>query len=180
MVTQFKWRIRDPTGPVLNSYPACEPSCSCSSPAGTGFHSRCGRRWCCTWRSTRSLWGWTCSLPTVAGGTEAGTENGTCCVSEGQQDRIWAGHNADPGQADTRSKHKWKHINQMKNRSISTTMATDKVGKLRAALSVTWQADVMQNVTDAGLVPGRKQNTMGLETGSEDTVKYVVSDRTPQ
>lgn len=60
------------------------------------------------------------------------------------------------------------------------TMATDKVGKFRAALSVTWQADVMQNVTDAGLVPGRKQNTMGLETGSEDTVKYVVSDRTPQ
>lgn len=60
------------------------------------------------------------------------------------------------------------------------TMATDKVGKFRAALSVTRQADVMQNVTDAGLVPGRKQNTMGLETGSEDTVKCVVSDRTPQ
>lgn len=60
------------------------------------------------------------------------------------------------------------------------TMATDKVGQFRAAFSVTWQADVMHNVTDAGLVPGRKQNTMGLETGSEDTVKYVVSDRTPQ
>lgn len=60
------------------------------------------------------------------------------------------------------------------------TMATDTVGQFRPALSVTWQADVMQNVTDAGLVPGRKQNTMGLEAGSQETVKYVVSDRTPQ
>lgn len=60
------------------------------------------------------------------------------------------------------------------------TMATDTVGKFRPALSGTWQADVMQDVTDAGLVPGRKQNTMGLETGSQETVKYGVSDRTPQ
>lgn len=49
------------------------------------------------------------------------------------------------------------------------TMATDTVSdtarKFRAVLSVTRQA-VMQNVTDAGLVPSRKQNTMGLETGS--------------
>lgn len=74
-----------------------------------------------------------------------------------------------------------KSINKIKkNRSISMTMATDTVGKFRPALSVTWQADVMQDVTDAGLVPGRKQNTMGLETGSQETVKYVVSDRTPQ
>lgn len=38
----------------------------------------------------------------------------------------------------------------------------------------------MQNITDAGLVPGRKQNTMGLETSFRELVKYVVSDRTPQ
>ena len=39
----------------------------------------------------------------------------------------------------------------------------------------------MQNITDAGLVPGRKQNTMGIETGLiENLLKYVDSDRTPQ
>lgn len=63
------------------------------------------------------------------------------------------------------------------------TMATDTVSntvrKVRPVLSVTRQA-VMQNVTDAGLVPGRKQNTMGLETGSRLTVNYIVSDGTPQ
>lgn len=42
------------------------------------------------------------------------------------------------------------------------------------------QADIMQNITDARLVPGRKQNTMGLETSLGEIVKYVVSDRTPQ
>lgn len=42
------------------------------------------------------------------------------------------------------------------------------------------QADIMQNVTDAGLFPGRKQNTMGLETSVGEIVKYVLSDRTPQ
>lgn len=42
------------------------------------------------------------------------------------------------------------------------------------------QADIMQNITDAGLVPGRKQNTMGLETSLGEIVKYVLSDRTPQ
>lgn len=46
------------------------------------------------------------------------------------------------------------------------------------------QADIMQNVTDAGLVPGKKQTTMGLEINLRErelkSVKYVVSDRTPQ
>lgn len=64
--------------PVLNSYQACEPSCSCSSPAGTGFHSQCGTRWCCMWRSIQSLWEWTCSLPKAVGGTEAERANSTC------------------------------------------------------------------------------------------------------
>lgn len=38
----------------------------------------------------------------------------------------------------------------------------------------------MQNITDAGLVPGKKQNTMGLETSLREIVKYPVLDRTPQ
>lgn len=40
----------------------------------------------------------------------------------------------------------------------------------------------MQNITNAGLVPGRKQSTMGIETGLIEIFKilYVVSDRTPQ
>lgn len=39
------------------------------------------------------------------------------------------------------------------------------------------QADVMQNGTDAGLVPGRRQNTMGLQAdfGGENFIyKYVL------
>lgn len=85
-VKQDKFCLCDVTRPSANSYPACEPSCSCSSPAGTGSHSRCGRRWCCRWRSTRSRWEWTCSPPTAAGGTEAATANGTRCVSDGRRD----------------------------------------------------------------------------------------------
>lgn len=77
----------------------------------------------------------------------------------------------------------FKPINEIKDGSISMTMATDTVSntvrKVRPVLSVTRQA-VMQNVPDAGLVPGRKQNTMGLETGSRLTVNYNVSDGTPQ
>ena len=40
----------------------------------------------------------------------------------------------------------------------------------------------MQNITNVGLVPGRKQSTMGIETGLIEICKiqYVVSDRTPQ
>lgn len=36
------------------------------------------------------------------------------------------------------------------------------------------QADVMQNGTDAGLVPGRRQNTMGLETSLGETFKICT------
>lgn len=133
------------------------------------------------WRSTRSLWEWTCSHPTVAGGTEAATANGTYCVSESQQDGMKGGHKAGPGQVQrkTTSRQNPTHIsninecnqpiNKIKDKSISMTMTTDTVSdpvrKFRPVLSATRQA-VMQNVTDAGLVPGRKQNTMGLETGS--------------
>lgn len=59
-------------------------------------------------------------------------------------------------------------FDKIKDTSISMTVTTDTISdtvcKFRPALSVTRQA-VMQKVTDAGLVPGRKQNTMGLETG---------------
>lgn len=49
--------------------------------------------------------------------------------------------------------------------TMTTDTVSDPVRKFRPVLSATRQA-AMQNVTDAGLVPGRKQNTMGLETGS--------------
>lgn len=44
------------------------------------------------------------------------------------------------------------------------------------------QADVMQNGTDAGLVPGGRQNTMGVEAdfGGENSQNMYFSDRTPQ
>lgn len=40
----------------------------------------------------------------------------------------------------------------------------------------------MQNDADAGLVPGRRQNTMGLEAdlGEENFQNMYFSDRTPQ
>lgn len=54
-------------------------------------------------------------------------------------------------------------------------------GQTNGTCHVKRQADVMQNGTDAGLVPGRRQNTMGLETSLGETFKrYVLSDRTPQ
>lgn len=94
------------------------------------------------------------------------------CVSESQQDGMKGRHKAGPGQVrrKTLTQQNPTQTNfKIKDRSISMTMATDTVSetvrKFRPVISVTWQA-VMQNVTDAGLVPGRKQNTMGLETGS--------------
>lgn len=53
------------------SYPACGPSCSCSSPPGIVSRSRSGRPWCCKcWRSL-SPSAWPCSPPTVEAGTSA-------------------------------------------------------------------------------------------------------------
>lgn len=103
------------------------------------------------------------------------------CVSESQQDRMIQGQEAGPGQVQrkTTSRQNPTHIsntnetstpiNKIKDKRISMTIATDTtsdtVRKFRPVFFVTRQA-VMQNITDAGLVPGRKQNTMGLETGS--------------
>ena len=39
------------------AYRACAPSCSCSSPPGSASHSRCGTRWCCTWRKNSESMG---------------------------------------------------------------------------------------------------------------------------
>lgn len=68
-VYTFKWRYK-----VLvssGSYPACGPSCSCSSQPGIVSHSRSGRLWCCkSWRS-QSPSAWPCSPPTVEAGTSA-------------------------------------------------------------------------------------------------------------
>lgn len=89
------------------------------------------------------------------------------------------GHKTGPGQVQRRTTSRQnpthisninesiKPINKIEDKSISmaTDTALDKVHKFRPVLSVTRQA-VMQKATDAGLVPGRKQNTMGLETGS--------------
>lgn len=76
------------------------------------------------------------------------------------------------------------NIKKMKYRSISVKNGHNIVTKyyIRPTLFcyVAQQADVMQNITDAGLVPGKKQNTMGLETSLREIVKYPVSDRTPQ
>lgn len=49
-------------------------------------------------------------------------------------------------------------------------------GQTNITCHVRRQADVMQNGTDAGLVPGRRQNTMGLETSLEGRKlsKYVL------
>lgn len=47
-------------------------------------------------------------------------------------------------------------------------------GQTNGTRHVKRQADVMQNGTDAGLVPGRRQNTMGLETSLGETFKICT------